>query len=157
MQHTLFALIRGSGRFALHAFVIGPALVLYFLVVAIALNGSLSQQFLNEARRLTDGAPAGKVMQCIEHSSPTLQPRTPNPEEDAPPRPYKVPVLSQCHPEAVDSDSWSRMTDSVLLNVWMMAALFGAASGFLAIRRRKARSFSDTRSLLFKKGQSDEH
>lgn len=152
MQNTLFTLIRDAGRFALYAFILGPALALYALVVVAALNGSLSQQFLTEARRLTDGALPGQVMQCINKTVVTdLQPHT---GEHVP---SLQSVLSFCHPEPVDSAPWIRTTDAVLFNFWMIAALAGALSGFLVTRRRKSRSFSDTRSLLFKKGQPDEH
>lgn len=155
MTKTLFTLFRDTGRFALYAFILGPALALYALVVVAALNGSLSQQFLTEARRLTDGALPGQVMQCINKTVVTdLQPRIPHTGEHVPPLQS---ALSFCHPEPVDSAPWIRTTDAVLFNFWMIAALAGALSGFLVTRRRKARSFSDTRSLLFKKGQSDEH
>lgn len=157
MQNTLFTLIRNAGRFALHALVIGPAMALYVLVMAATLNGSLSQQFLTEARRLTDGAAPGQVMQCIEHHAPMSKPQLPDPGDNVRPRPYTVPVLSLCHPEPVDSAPWVRTTDAVLFNFWMIAALAGALSGFLVTRRRQAETFSDSRSLLFKKGQSDEH
>lgn len=155
MQNSLFTLIWDAGRFALYALVIGPALALYALVVVAALNGSLSQQFLTEARRLTDGAAPGQVMQCINKTVVTdLQPRIPHNTEHVPPLQS---ALSFCHPEPVDSAPWVRTTDAVLFNFWMIAALAGALSGFLVTRRRKAETFSDTRSLLFKKGQSDEH
>lgn len=131
MNIRLFPHIRNTVRLTSYAFVLGPALVLYSLVVIIALNDSLSQQFLNEARRLTDGAPAGKVMQCIEHNAPPLQPRIPKPEEDVTPLPYDVPVLSSCHSEPVDSATWARATDAVLFNFWVMTVLLGALGGFL--------------------------
>lgn len=65
MSNSLFTLIRDAGRFALYSLVLGPALLLYGIVVNIAMEGSLSEQFVQEARNLTEGAPAGKVMQCV--------------------------------------------------------------------------------------------
>lgn len=132
MNIRLFPHIRNMVRLASYSFVLGPAVVLYSLVMVIALDDSLSQQFLNEARRLTDGAPAGKVMQCIEHNPPPLQHRKPKPEEDVTPPPYQVPVLSSCHSEPVESAGWARTTDAVLFNYWVMTVLLGALAGFLA-------------------------
>ncbi len=63
MSNSLFILIRDAGRLALYSLVLGPALLLYGIVVNIAMEGSLSERFVQEARNLTEGAPAGKVMQ----------------------------------------------------------------------------------------------
>lgn len=156
MNIRLFPHIRNTVRLASYSFVLGPALVLYSLVVVIALNDSLSQQFLNEARRLTDGAPAGKVMQCIEHNAPPLQPRKPKPEEDVTPHPYDVPVLSSCQSEPVDSAGWTQTTDAVLFNFWVLAALLGALSGFL-VHLKQRRSTTPPGLAVLKKEYTNEH
>lgn len=155
MNIRLFPHIRNMVRLASYSFVLGPALVLYSLVMVIALDDSLSQQFLNEARRLTAGAPAGKVMQCIEHNAPPLQPGIPKPEEDVTPLPYHVPVLSSCHSEPVDSAQWARTTDAVLFNFWVMAALLGALAGFL-VHLKQRRATTPTGPGVLKKEYTNE-
>jgi hypothetical protein len=60
MTKMLLPLIRDAGRFALYTFVFGPALLLYGIVIAISLEGSLAGQFVKEAQTLTEGAPAGR-------------------------------------------------------------------------------------------------
>jgi hypothetical protein len=42
MTKMLLPLIRDAGRFALYTFVFGPALLLYGIVIAISLEGSLA-------------------------------------------------------------------------------------------------------------------
>lgn len=81
MTKMLLPLIRDAGRFALYTFIFGPALLLYGIVIAISLAG----QFVKEAQTLTEGAPAGKVMQCVTHHEAAPQPRLPEPGEDASP------------------------------------------------------------------------
>ncbi|MBF4180621.1 hypothetical protein [Lelliottia nimipressuralis] len=155
MNIRLFPYIRNMVRLASYSLVLGPALVLYSLVVVIALDDSLLQQFLNEARRLTDGAPAGKVMQCIEHNAPPLQPRISRPEEDVTPLPYNVPVSSNCHLELVDSSLWTRTTDAVLFNFWVMAVLLGALTGFLAHLNQRGTTTPPGLAVLEKEKQNE--
>jgi hypothetical protein len=155
MNIRLFTYIRNMVRLASYSFVLGPAMVLYSLVMVIALDDSLSQQFLNEARRLTDGAPAGKVMQCIEHNAPPLQPRIPKPEEDVTPHPYHVPVLSSCQSEPVDSAGLIRTTDAVLFNFWVMTVLLGALAGFL-VHLKQRRTTTPPELAVLKKEYTNE-
>ncbi|EMB4295577.1 hypothetical protein U9D55_003917 [Enterobacter roggenkampii] len=132
MTKMLLPLIRDAGRFALYTFVFGPALLLYGIVIAISLEGSLAGQFVKEAQTLTEGAPAGKVMQCVTHHEAAPQPRLPESGEDASPPPYEFPPVQFCHREPVDSELWIKPMNATLLNLWLMGALFGAAVAFLA-------------------------
>ncbi|ENU4232978.1 hypothetical protein ACFH2V_004086 [Enterobacter kobei] len=75
-------------------------------MIAISLEGSLAGQFVKEAQTLTEGAPAGKVMQCVTHHEAAPQPRLPEPGEDASPPPYEFPPVQFCHREPVDSELW---------------------------------------------------
>lgn len=130
MLNTLFTLIRDAGRFALYAFVLGPALALYVLVMFAASHDSLSRQFLTAYHDLTDGVPPGKVMGCVNEHEMIKRFSPPEPGEKLKP----APALETSPPEAevlcqrgpVDSDSWSRSTDSMLWNLWIVAALFGS-------------------------------
>lgn len=132
MTTMLLPLIRDAGRFALFTLVFGPALLLYGIVIAISLEGSLAGQFVKEAQTLTEGAPDGKVMQCVTHYEPAPRPRLPEPGEEASPPPYQLPPMSFCHREPVDSDLWIKPMNATLLNLWLTGALFGAAVAFLA-------------------------
>ena len=132
MTKMLLPLIRDAGRFALFTLVFGPALLLYGIVIAISLEGSLAGQFVKEAQTLTEGAPDGKVMQCVTHYEPAPRPRLPEPGEEASPPPYQLPPMSFCHREPVDSDLWIKPMNATLLNLWLTGALFGAAVAFLA-------------------------
>ena len=49
MTKMLLPLIRDAGRFAMFTLVFGPALLLYGIVIAISLEGSLAGQFVKEA------------------------------------------------------------------------------------------------------------
>ena len=131
MTKMLLPLIRDAGRFAMFTLVFGPALLLYGIVIAISLEGSLAGQFVKEAQTLTEGAPAGKVMQCVTHHEAAPQPRLPEPGEDASPPPYEFPPVQFCHREPVDSERWTKPMDATLFNFWLIAALFGATLGFL--------------------------
>jgi hypothetical protein len=95
--------------------------LLYGIVIAISLEGSLAGQFVKEAQTLTEGAPAGKVMQCVTHYEPAPRPRLPEPGEDASPPPYQLPPMSFCHREPVDSERWTKPMDATLFNFWLMA------------------------------------
>ena len=157
MSNSLFTLLRDAGRLALYSLVLGPALLLYGIVVNIAMEGSLSEQFVQEARNLTEGAPAGKVMQCIAYSSPEIQPQVPNPGEDISPQPYKVPTISSCHREPVDPDLWIKPVDATLFNFWLIAALFGAFLGFMSLLRlHRPEPVTRNTFVLQKKEQHDE-
>jgi len=68
MTKTLFTLIRDAGRVAMYSLVFGPALVLYVFVMLAVSDGSLSRQFLTTFHDLTDSAPAGKVMGCVNEN-----------------------------------------------------------------------------------------
>ena len=131
MTKMLLPLIRDAGRFALFTLVFGPALLLYGILIAISLEGSLAGQFVKEAQTLTEGAPDGKVMQCVTHYEPAPRPRLPEPGEEASPPSYQLPPMSICHREPVDSERWTKPMDATLFNLWLIAALFGATLGFL--------------------------
>lgn len=87
MLKTLFTLIRDAGRVALYSFVLGPALVLYVFVMLAASEGSLSRQFLTTFHDLTDGAPAGKVMGCVNEKVMAGSFSPPKPGETLKPEP----------------------------------------------------------------------
>lgn len=137
MKHYFLTLMVDAGRLGFYALIAGPAVMFYALVVLIALSGSPSQQFLDTARQLTDGAPDGRVMQCVsvEHSRDvqTL------PEKDEVTSGLQVPpaLTSLCHMEPVDSQFWTRTTDSLLRGIWLTGALLGAVACFLTFRRRR--------------------
>ena len=152
MTKILFTLIRDAGRFSLYALVLGPALVLYVLVMLAASDGSLSRQFLTTFHDLTDGVPAGNVMACVnEHE---MDSRFSPPE--------LAPVLDKAPPEVlcqrgyVDSDSWARSVDATLRTLWGVAVMFGAGLWFVSRRLSLAaqkRISSDTHSVLVRKNR----
>ena len=160
MLNTLLFLIRDAGRFALYTFVLGPALALYVLVMLEASHDSLSRQFLTAYHDLTDGAPAGKVMGCVNEHEMVKRFSPPEPGEKLKPAPAlekappEVEVLCQRGP--VDSDSWVRSKDSLLWNFWILAAMFGSGlwlfSRGLSHTARK-RISPDTHSVLVRKNR----
>ncbi|WP_324663518.1 hypothetical protein [Enterobacter bugandensis] len=153
MTKTLFTLIRDAGRAALYSFVLGPALMLYVFVMLAASDGSLSRQFLTTFHHLTEGAPAGKVMGCVnENVAGSFSP--PDPGESlkpVPPALAKAPPEVLCQRGPVDSDSWARATDATLLNTWIISVMFGFGGWFvfqgLNLAARKKIS-PDTHSVL---------
>ncbi|BCU51152.1 TPA: hypothetical protein ACHF2V_004313 [Citrobacter farmeri] len=161
MQNTLLTLIRDAGRLAFYSLVISPALMLYFLVMLAASDGSLSRQFLTAYQDLTEGAPAGKVMYCMSDKDWGIR----IPQQDSGKKLKSVTVPREpdvlCQRSPVDSDLWARSTDSMLWNLWIMAAMFGCGSWFI-LRRLiligQKRISSDKHSLLFlqKKENSNE-
>lgn len=137
MKHFFLTLMVDAGRLGFYALIAGPAVMFYALVVLIALSGSPSQQFLDTARQLTDGAPHGRVMQCVS-VEPSRAVQT-LPEKDdtisgAPDWP-PMPPMSLCHMEPVDSQFWTRPTDALLRGIWLTGALLGAVACFLTFRR----------------------
>lgn len=153
MTKTLFTLIRDAGRAALYSFVLGPALMLYVFVMLAASDGSLSRQFLTTFHHLTEGAPAGKVMGCVnENVAGSFS--LPEPGESlkpVPPALAKAPPEVLCQRGPVDSDSWARATDATLLNTWIISVMFGFGVWFvfrgLNLAARKKIS-PDTHSVL---------
>lgn len=161
MKKALFSLIREAGRIALFSFVLSPALVLYVFVMLEASNGSLSRQFLSNFHDLTDGAPAGKVMGCVngnllaERFSPAELGGALKP---VPPVLDKAPPEILCQRGPVDSDSWARSVDLTLRNFWVMAVMLGFGVWFvfrrlfLAAQRRIS---SDTHSVLVRQNEDN--
>lgn len=152
MKNDVLTLLRDAGRLAFYSFIVGPALLLYALAMLIVLNGSPSQQFLNTARLLTDGAPEGKVMQCVlvEPSRKVVSPI--QRDTDMPVVPDMPPHFSLCHMTPVDSQFWTRPADSILVASWLTAALCGAGVCFMKLSRSRKTDFSpDIRSVLHKK------
>lgn len=153
MTKTLFTLIRDAGRVALYTFVLCPALALYVFVMLAASDGSLSRQFLTNFHDLTDGAPAGKVMGCVNENVMTERFSPPEPGEKLNPAPAleKAPPEVLCQRGPVDSDSWARATDATLLNFWLMSVMLGFGVWFvlrgLSLAARKKIS-PDTHSVL---------
>lgn len=153
MTKTLFTLIRDAGRAALYSFVLGPALMLYVFVMLAALDGSLSRQFLTTFHHLTEGAPAGKVMGCVnENVAGSFSPPEPGESlKPVPPALAKAPPEVLCQRGPVDSDSWARATDATLLNTWIISVIFGFGVWFvfrgLNLAARKKIS-PDTHSVL---------
>ena len=154
MTKTLFTLIRDAGRVAMYSLVFGPALVMYVFVMLAASDGSLSRQFLTTFHDLTDGAPAGKVMACVNENMMAGRFSPPEPGESlkpVPPALKKAPPEVLCQRGWVDSDTWARSVDATLRNVWMMAVMFGFGVWFvfrgLNLAARKKIS-PDTHSVL---------
>lgn len=154
MTKTLFTLIRDAGRAALYSFVLGPALVLYVFVMLAASDGSLSRQFLTTFHHLTEGAPAGKVMGCVNEHEMAGRFSPPEPGESlkpVPPALAKAPPEVLCQRGPVDSDSWAHATDATLLNTWIISVIFGFGVWFvfrgLNLAARKKIS-PDTHSVL---------
>lgn len=133
MTKTLFTLIRDVGRAALYSFVLGPALMLYVFVMLAASDGSLSRQFLTTFHHLTEGAPAGKVMGCVnENVAGSFSPPEPGESlKPVPPALAKAPPEVLCQRGPVDSDSWARATDATLLNTWIISVMFGFGVWFV--------------------------
>ncbi|KFA84258.1 hypothetical protein MT488_23825 (plasmid) [Enterobacter ludwigii] len=133
MTKTLFTLIRDAGRAALYSFVLGPALMLYVFVMLAASDGSLSRQFLTTFHHLTEGAPAGKVMGCVnENVAGSFSPPEPGESlKPVPPALAKAPPEVLCQRGPVDSDSWARATDATLLNTWIISVMFGFGVWFV--------------------------
>lgn len=133
MTKTLFTLIRDAGRAALYSFVLGPALMLYVFVMLAASDGSLSRQFLTTFHHLTEGAPAGKVMGCVnENVAGSFSPPEPGESlKPVPPALAKAPPEVLCQRGPVDSDSWARATDATLLNTWIISVMFGFGVRFV--------------------------
>ncbi|MCV3773787.1 hypothetical protein [Enterobacter sp. RD4-1-1] len=127
MTKTLFTLIRDAGRAALYSFFLGPAMMLYVFVMLAASDGSLSRQFLTTFHHLTEGAPAGKVMGCVnENVAGSFSPPEPGESlKPVPPALAKAPPEVLCQRGPVDSDSWARATDATLLNTWIISVMFG--------------------------------
>lgn len=154
MTKTLFTLIRDAGRVALYAFVLCPALALYVFVMLAASDGSLSRQFLTTFHDLTDGAPAGKVMGCVNENVMAGSFSPPEPGESlkpVPPALEKAPPEVLCQRGWVGSDFWARSVDATLRNVWMIAVMFGFGVWFVSrglnLAARKKIS-PDTHSIL---------
>ncbi|WP_421512402.1 hypothetical protein ACOQH0_23660 (plasmid) [Enterobacter sp. JS8-1] len=133
MTKTLFTLIRDAGRAALYSFVLGPALMLYVFVMLAASDGSLSRQYLTTFHHLTEGAPAGKVMGCVnENVAGSFSPPEPGESlKPVPPALAKAPPEVLCQRGPVDSDSWARATDATLLNTWIISVMFGFGVWFV--------------------------
>jgi len=123
MTKTLFILIRD----ALYSFVLAPALILYVFVMLAASDGSLSRQFRTTFYHLTEGAPAGKVMGCVnENAAGSFSPPKPGESlKPVPPALKKAPPEVLCQHGLVDSDSWAREFDATLRIFWMMAVMLG--------------------------------
>ncbi len=94
-----------QGGFFLYALVLGPALVLYVLVMLAAYDGSLSRQFLTTFHDLTDGVPAGNVMVCVNEHEMVSRFSPPEPGEKLKPAPAleKAPPEVLCQRGYVDS------------------------------------------------------
>jgi len=159
MTKTLFTLICDAGRAALYSFVLGPALVLYVFVMLAASDGSLSRQFLTTFHHLTEGAPAGKVMGCVNESVMAERFSPPEPGESLKPVP---PALSKAPPEVlcqrgpVDSDSWGSSVDATLRYVWTMSAMLGFGLWFVLYglsRAAQRRISPDTHSVLVRQNK----
>lgn len=133
MTKTLFTLIRDAGRVAMYSLVFGPALVLYVFVMLAVSDGSLSRQFLTTFHDLTDGAPVGKVMGCVNENVMAGRFSPPEPGEKLNPAPAleKVPPEVLCQRGWVGSDFWARSVDATLRNVWMMAVMLGFGVWFV--------------------------
>ena len=159
MLKTLFTLIRDAGRVALYSFVLGPALVLYVFVMLAASEGSLSRQFLTTFHDLTDGAPAGKVMGCVNEKVMAGSFSPPKPGETLKPEPSaleKKPPEVLCQRGPVDIDSWARSVDATLRNVWMVVVMLGFGVWFVSRRRSLAapkRISPDTHSILVRQNK----
>ncbi|HCR0213317.1 TPA: hypothetical protein OMS23_004077 [Enterobacter hormaechei] len=159
MTKTLFPLIRDAGRAALYSFVLGPALVLYVLVMLEASQDSLSKQFLTTFHELTDGAPAGKVMACVNENVMAGRFSPPEPGESLKPVPSalaKAPPEVLCQRGPVDSDSWARSVDATLHNVWMMTVMLGFGLWFVLqglSRAARRRISPDRHSLLVRQNK----
>lgn len=159
MTKTLFTLIRDAGRAALYSFVLGPALVLYVCVMLAASDGSLSRQFLTTFHDLTDGAPAGKVMGCVNENVMAGRFLPPEPGESlkpVPPALAKAPPEVLCQRGPVDSDSWARATDATLLNFWIMAVMLGFGVWVVLYglsRAAQGRILPDTHSVLVRQNK----
>ena len=125
MPYKLFTLIGEAVRAALYSFIVGPALMMYVIVMLVTSQGSLSQQFLMSFHALTDGVPAGKVMDCVNQNvAGSFSP--PKPGESLKPMPpalKKAPPEVLCQRGLVDSDSWAREFDTTLRIYWMMAVM----------------------------------
>ncbi|BCU50943.1 hypothetical protein CIAM_44640 (plasmid) [Citrobacter amalonaticus] len=158
----LFPLLRDAVRLAFYTLVAGPALLLYVMALIVVQDGSPSQQFLSAARRLTEGAPAGKVMQCVtpepernvvlhakDAGSPTWTPPVPDDLADHP-RP-SPPIIQFCHMEPVDRTFWTRPADQLVTILWLAGALLGAAWAFMTQRLPQPAPATFNRSVLHKK------
>lgn len=161
MRQMLFPLLRDAVRLAFYTLVAGPALLLYVMALVVVQDGSPSQQFLSAARRLTEGAPADKVMQCITPDSvrnvvlpadsdrvPTSAPQVPMDADVLRPAP---PLMPFCHMEPVEQSFWTRPADQIVTMLWLIGALLGAAWAFMTHRLPRQAPTSDNRSLLHKK------
>lgn len=159
MTKTLFTFIRDAGRAALYSFVLVPALMLYVFVMLAASDGSLPRQFLTTFYHLTEGAPAGKVMGCVNDN--VMAGRFSPPEsgkslKPVPPALPKAPPEVLCQRGPVDSDSWVHSVNATLRSFWVMAVMLGFGvwvafrSRFWALQRRIS---SDTHSVLESKNK----
>ncbi|EJG2388483.1 hypothetical protein AM391_RS21325 [Kluyvera ascorbata] len=161
MIKTLFTLIREAGRIALFSFVLAPALVLYVFVMLEASNGSLPRQFLSNFHDLTDGAPAGKVMGCVNENLVAGRFSPAEPGETlklVPPALEKAPPEILCQRGPVDSDSWARSVDVTLRNFWMMAVMLGFGVWFVfrgLFRAAQRRISPDTHSVLVRQNEDN--
>lgn len=159
MSKILFTLIRDAGRVALYSFVLGPALMLYVFVMLAASDGSLSRQFLTTFHQLTEGAPAGKVMACVNENAMAGSFSPPEPGESlkpVPPALEKAPPEVLCQRGPVDSDSWARSVDATLHNVWMMTVMLGFGLWFVVhglSRAARRRISPDRHSLLVRQNK----
>lgn len=159
MPNRLFTLIGEAVRVAMYSLIFGPALVMYVFVMLATSQGSLSQQFLSSFHELTDGAPDGKVMGCVNASE--MGPRFPVPEpggtlKPVPPALEKAPPEVLCQSGWVDSDNWTRSVDATLRNVWMMTVLFGFGVWFVSrglILAARKRISPDTHSVLVRQNK----
>lgn len=155
MRQMLFPLLRDAVRLAFYTLVAGPALLLYVMALVVVQDGSPSQQFLSAARRLTEGAPADKVMQCVtpepernvvlpakDAGSPAWTPPVPDDLTDHP-RP-SPPIIQFCHMEPVDRTFWTRPADQLVTLLWLAGALLGASWAFMTqgLWRDKASSLN---------------
>ncbi|MEY7874419.1 hypothetical protein [Enterobacter roggenkampii] len=162
MTKTMFTLIRDAGRAALYSFVLGPALMLYVFVMLAASDGSLSRQFLTTFHDLTDGAPAGKVMGCVNENVMAGRFLPPEPGESlkpVPPAIEKAPSEVLCQRGPVDSDSWALATDATLRNVWKMAVMLGLGLWLVlhGLSRAAERHISPDRHSLLVRQNKETH
>lgn len=135
MPYKLFTLVGEAVRVAMYSLIFGPALAMYVFVMLATSQGSLSQQFLTTFHDLTDGAPAGKVMGCVNENVMAGSFLPPEPGESlkpVPPALAKAPPEVLCQRGPVDSDSWARATDATLRNTWIMAVMFGFGVWFVS-------------------------
>lgn len=118
MHKSVFAQrLRVLGNVAFFSLVTAPALALFVVFIGLSFNASLSGYFLQAARELVDGAPAGMVNGTV------CEPATALYGGEVKSLPEAVPPL--CQNAVTDERSWQHDVDREVRRLYLLVSFIG--------------------------------